>query len=109
MACETRTNEIGSDLVIRKTTPREGGLGGTWVDGTIAGHRFQVLVFEDHVESDEYELETSRISKLWLQRETDHEEVANFDRGWDVEPTTGDAETIVDFLCAGIAVHTFGR
>ena len=109
MARKTRTNEIGSDLVIRKTTPRDGGVGGTWVDGTIAGHRFQVLVFEDHAESEEYELGTSRISKLWLQRQTDHEVVANFDRGWDVQPTTRNAKTIVDFLAAGIAEHTFGR
>jgi hypothetical protein len=109
MARKTRTNEIGSDLVIRKTTPRDGGVGGTWVDGTIAGHRFQVLVFEDHAESEEYELGTSRISKLWLQRQTDHEVVANFDRGWDVQPTTRNAKTIVDFLAAGIAEHTFGH
>jgi hypothetical protein len=109
MARKTRTNEIGGDLGIRKTTPREGGVGGTWVDGTIAGHRFQVLVFEDHAESEEYELGKSRISKLWLQCQTDYEEVANFDRGWDVEPTTRDAKTIIDFLSAGIAAHTFGR
>ena len=109
MARKTQTNEIGSDLMIRKTTPRESGVGGTWVDGTIAGDRFQVLVFEDHAESEEYELGTSRISKLWLQRHADRQVVANFDRGWDVEPTTRDAKTIVDFLTAGIAEHSFGR
>lgn len=109
MARKTRTNEIGDDLVIRKITPREGGVGGTWVDGTIAGHRFQVLVFEDHAESKEFEIETSRISKLWLRREADRQVVANFDRGWDVQPATNDAKTIVDFLAAGIADHTFGR
>jgi hypothetical protein len=35
--------------------------------------------------------------------------VANFDRGWDVEPTTDIAREIVDFLAAGIAEHVFGH
>jgi hypothetical protein len=35
--------------------------------------------------------------------------VANFDRGWDLQPTTDDARAIVDFLAAGIAEHTFGK
>jgi hypothetical protein len=109
MARKSTKNEIGNDLQIRKTTPRDGGIGGTWVDGTINGHRFQVLVFADHAENEEYELGTSRISKLWLQRQTDKKEVASFDRGWDLEPTTPDAKAIVDFLAAGIAEHTFGR
>lgn len=109
MARKTTKNEIGNDLQIRKTTPRDGGIGGTFVDGTINGHRFQVLVFADHAEREEYELGTSRISKLWLQRQADKTEVANFDRGWDLEPTTPDTKAIVDFLAAGIAEHTFGR
>jgi hypothetical protein len=108
MAATTTNNDLDDDLQIRKTTPRDRGIGGTWVDGTINGHRFQVLVFADHAESEEYELGTSRISKLWLQRQTDKKEVANFDRGWDLEPTTHDAKAIVDFLAAGIAEHSFG-
>ena len=109
MARKTTKNEIGNDLQIRKTTPRDGGIGGTWVDGTINGHRFQVLVFADHAESEEYELGTSRISKLWLRHQADRQVVANFDRGWDLQPTTDDARAIVDFLAEGIAEHTFGR
>ena len=103
------TNDLGDDLVITKTEARQLNAPGTWVSGTIAGHAFQVLVFEDHAECEEYELGTSRISKLWLRRQADRQVVANFDRGWDLQPTTDLAKVIVDFLPAGIAEHTFGK
>ena len=102
------TDDLGDDLNITKTDSSR-QMGGTWVTGTIAGHSFQVLVFEDHAESEEYELGTSRISKLWLRRQADREVVANFDRGWDLEPTTDAAREIIGFLAAGIAEHTFGK
>ena len=102
------TDDLGDDLKITKTDSSR-QMGGTWVTGSIAGHSFQVLVFEDHAESEEYELGTSRISKLWLRRQADREVVANFDRGWDLEPTTDAAREIVGFLAAGIAEHTFGK
>ena len=104
------TNEdLGDSLKITKTEGRQLNGPGTWVSGTIAGHTFQVLVFEDHAENAECELGTSRISKLWLRRQADRQVVANFDRGWDVEPTTDTAREIVDFLAAGIADPTFGH
>ena len=104
------TNEdLGDSLKITKTEGRQLNGPGTWVSGTIAGHTFQVLVFEDHAENAECELGTSRISKLWLRRQADRQVVANFDRGWDLQPTTDEARAIVDFLAAGIAEHTFGK
>ena len=102
-------DDLGDSLKITKTEGRQLNGPGTWVSGTIAGHTFQVLVFEGHAENAEYELGTSRISKLWLRRQADRQVVANFDRGWDVEPTTDTAREIVDFLAAGIAEHTFGQ
>jgi len=81
-------NDIAYDLKITKTEGRQLNAPGTWVSGTIAGHAFQVLVFEDHADTDAFELDGSRISKLWLRRQADRQVVANFDRGWDVEPTT---------------------
>jgi hypothetical protein len=57
------TDDLGDDLKITKTDSSR-QMGGTWVTGSIAGHSFQVLVFEDHAECEEYELGTSRISKL---------------------------------------------
>ncbi|MBL8810828.1 MAG: hypothetical protein JNM43_11675 [Planctomycetaceae bacterium] len=102
-------DDLGDSLKITKTEGRQLNALGTWVSGTIAGHTFQALVFEDHAENADYELGTSRISKLWLRRQTDRQVVANFDRGWDVVPTTRDARMIVDFLAAGIAEHTFGH
>ncbi|NLE46470.1 MAG: hypothetical protein GX620_17275 [Chloroflexi bacterium] len=77
--------------------------------GTIAGHKFNALVFPEHAESPEYELGTSRISKLWIQRRADGATVVNFDRGWDVRPTTEVAAAITDFLSAGLAEHTYGQ
>jgi hypothetical protein len=102
-------HDLGDSLKITKTEGRQLNTGGTWVSGSIAGHTFQVLVFEDHAETESYELGTSRISKLWLRRRADRKVIANFDRGWDLQPTTGEARAIVDFLAAGIAEHIFGH
>ena len=77
--------------------------GGSWIKGTIGGHRFEALVFAEHAESEDYELERSRISKLWVQRIADKATVACFDRGWDTRPTTTIATTIVDLLAMGLA------
>jgi ribosomal protein L25 (general stress protein Ctc) len=98
--------EIGDDLTITKTTRRAAGTG-TWVCGRMNGHRFDALVFPEHAEQADYELDQSQISKLFVQRLHDRQTVANFDRGWDVRPTTDEAAAIVDFLCAGLADHIF--
>ena len=65
--------DIGYDLVITKTTRRAAGAG-TWVIGTISGHRFDALVFPEHAECPGYELDDSRISKLWIKRLSDEKE-----------------------------------
>jgi hypothetical protein len=98
--------EIGDDLEITRVTNRPSG-GGRWIRGTIMGHRFDALVFAEHAESSDYELDESRISKLWVQRSADRATVANFDRGWDVRPTDDLASRIVDFLTTGLADFAF--
>ena len=51
------TDDLGDDLKITKTkTKSRQNVGGTWVSGSIAGHTFQVLVFPEHAECEEYEL-----------------------------------------------------
>ena len=109
-ARQTKNNaiDIGDDLVITKTTRRTSAPG-TWVKGTLNGHRFDALVFAEHAECPDYELGDSRISKLWIQSLADHRVVANFDRGWDIRPATTIAQAIVDFLAAGLAEHTYGN
>jgi len=97
--------EIGDDLEITKTTRRAAGAG-TWVTGYIAGHKFEALVFPEHAECEDYELGESRISKLWIQKRGQYASlttVANFDRGWDIQPKNKAAWAIVDFLAAGLA------
>jgi hypothetical protein len=100
--------DLGHDLEITKTT-RRNTVGGTWVSGTIHGHRFDALVFPEHAEVPEYEIDDSRISKLWLQRQADKVTVYNWDRGQDVPAADKTAAAIVDFLCAGLAEHTYGK
>jgi len=100
--------DIGDDLEITKITRRASG-GGTWVIGKLHGHRFDALVFPEHAECPDYEMDESRISKLWIRREADKRVVCNFDRGWDVRPTTKTAAAIADFLAAGLAEHTYGK
>ena len=102
----TKAYEMGDDLRITRTTRRASGAG-TWVIGTIAGHRFDALVFPEHADSPDYELGDSRISKLWLQRLADKTTVLNFDRGWDVRPTDATAAAVMDFLAAGLADHIY--
>jgi len=100
--------DIGDDLIVARKTRRTSG-GGIWVVGTVGGHRFNALVFAEHAEYPAYELGDSRISKLWLKGPHGGKTVANFDRGWDVRPTTKIAQAIVDFLAAGLAEHVYGN
>src|SRR6266540_3112331 len=74
--------DLGDDLVITKTTRRAAGAG-TWVSGTIHGHRFEALVFPEHADNPAWEIGDSRISKLWLERRADRKQVYNWDRGHD--------------------------
>jgi hypothetical protein len=103
----TKPEIDGSDLRITKQTRRSSGPG-TWVKGTIHGHRFEALVFPEHAEVADYELGDSRISKLWLQRLADKHEVYCWDRGLDLAPADATAAAVADFLAAGLAEHVFG-
>jgi hypothetical protein len=85
------------------------GVGGRWVSGTIGGHEFEALVFPEHAESESYELGQSRICKVWLRDQNTKTTVANFDRGWDIEPTTEMAKRLIDLLAAGLAETVFGK
>lgn len=98
---------IGEDLQIKRTTRRVAG-NGTWVIGTVAGHRFDALVFPEHAESEEYEIGRSKIAKLWVKRLADNTTVYNWDRGSDVEPRTDLAAAIVNFLAEGLADFIYG-
>lgn len=94
--------DLGEDLAITSRRKRSWG-GGTWVAGTIEGHRFEALVFPEHADQAEYELGESRISKLWVQRLADRQTVYHWDRGEDVPAADDLTRAIVDFLAAGIA------
>ena len=112
------TNETNHDatqilgtMSIKKIEGRRAGrelIGGQWVIGTIAGHRFDALVFEEHALDPGYELGESRISKLWIKRLADNRTVFNWDRGSDVEAADGLTKQIVDLLAAGLAEMVFG-
>jgi len=105
---EAAVAEVGEDLEITsKSRPAMGG-GGTWVGGQLAGHRFQALVFAEHADNPDFEVEgDSRISKLWVQRLADRAEVYNWDRGADVPATDATVAAIVGFLCAGLAEYVY--
>ncbi len=94
--------DLGDDLRITKISLRASGAG-KWVCGTIAGHRFDALVFSEHADNPEWEIGDSRISKLWVQRLADRQQVFNWDRCADVPAADATVAAIVDFLCAGLA------
>jgi hypothetical protein len=100
--------ELGEDLRITKTTRTAAGAG-TWVIGTIAGHRFEALAFPEHAVDPGYEIGDSRISKLFVQRQADRTRVYGWDRGLDQPAADSVAAAIVDYLCAGLAEHIYGR
>jgi hypothetical protein len=99
--------DIAHDFEITKVSRQPAGGAGTWVCGRMAGHRFDALVFPEHATNPEWELGTSRISKLWVQRLADRRTVFNWDRGADVPAATDVARAIVDFLAEGLADHIF--
>ena len=96
------------DLRILKTTRRAAG-NGTWVCGTIAGYRFDALVFPEHADNPEWELGASRISKLWIAQIKNKKTVFNWDRGLDIPAASDKTQAVVDFLAAGLAEHTYGK
>lgn len=98
--------DVGHDLEIKKVTRRASG-GGTWVCGTLSGHRFDALVFPEHADCPDWEIGDSRISKLFIQRLADKQTVFNWDRGADVPATDHAVACIVDFLAGGLADHIY--
>lgn len=100
-------SDLLGTLTLQKPTMRTQG--GAWIRGTMAGHIFEALVFKDHAVYESYELDGSRISKLWLQQCHDNAIVASFDRGWDIQPTTVVAGQIVELLAAGLAETVFDQ
>ncbi len=101
-------NDPGYDLTITRRQRRNSG-GGTWVRGTCNGYRFDALVFPEHAEQAEWEIGTSRISKLWIKRLADGRVVYNWDRGLDVPPADAETQAMVEFLCEGLAEHVYGN
>lgn len=94
--------DIGHDMAITKVKGRD-GVPGTWITGTVHGHRFQALVFAKHADDPGFELGTSRISKLWIQRMGNEKVVFLWERG-EVIPSQDDTtKAIVGFLCEGLA------
>ena len=100
--------DVGHDLEITKTTRHAAGAG-TWVFGTLSGHRFEALVFPEPAENPDWEVPGSRISKLWIQRLADKREVCKWDRGPDRMAADDTTLQIVDFLAGGLADHIFDR
>jgi hypothetical protein len=100
-------DELLGTLKITKVSPRT-SVPGSWVDGTIGGHRFQALVFPEPASDPAFEIEGSTIGKLWLA-DPRGKVVADFDRGWNIEPATETAKRITDLLAAGLAETVFPK
>jgi hypothetical protein len=96
-------NAYDFDLEITKTTGQR-QVGGVWVTGLVnERYRFDALVFAEHAESEDFELERSRISKLWIRDKHARKTAFNFDRGLDIPATDTDTQAVVEFLCEGLA------
>jgi hypothetical protein len=109
MAPATRPADpaFGDDLTFTRRRERP-AVGGTWVLGLVAGHRFEALVFPEHAADPAWELGESRISKLWVQHLADRTVVFNFDRGLDVPAPDDAARAVIEFLAEHLADRVFG-
>lgn len=80
---------IGIETLEIRRVERRASAGGAWASGTLAGHRFDALVFAEPATNREWEVGgDSRISKLWVERISDRATVYNWRRG----PRTGDRD-----------------
>jgi hypothetical protein len=104
-----KMNTYDLDLTITKISNRNRNAGGSWVRGKINDeYRFDALVFAEHAEYESFELNHSKISKLWIQRLADKKTMFNFDRGLDVPAANTEIQVVVDFLCEGLSDLVFG-
>ncbi len=72
---------------------------GQWKDGRlqIQGGVFHFWIkFYD--ESSGFGINGGRISKLTIKNERNGKEVVNYDRGWDIEPSTKSAQAALDWV-----------
>ena len=97
----TDNTDLLDTLKIAKVSKRKSAPG-SWVTGTIGGHKFEALVFPEPASDPSYEIEGSNMSKFWLADERGNV-VAAFDRGWETKPRTEIAQRITDLLAAGLA------
>ena len=100
------TMALADSMRINRTSRRAAG-GGAWVLGTIGGLEFEALVFPEHAECESYELERSKISKLWIGG-AGRETLYCWDRGLGVGPATPHVQAIVDLLADGLAETIYG-
>lgn len=100
------TEEIQDAFRIEKT--QKNLRGGIWVTAECLGYRIQALVFAKHTDDPAFELGTSRITKLWIQRICDRKEMYNWDRGLDHACEEPNVESIVDAVASSLADIIFG-
>ena len=98
--------DLDDNLLITSITPRD-LTGGTWVKGTLRGHRFSALLFAGHADEAEWKLGGSCIAKLWVQRLVDRKTVYEWDRGISVPATDELAGLVADFLAGGLADYIY--
>lgn len=103
------SDEISEEIqdAIKITSTQKSLRGGIWVDAQCLGYRIQALVFSHHADDPSTELGHSRITKFWVQRISNREEVYNWDRGLDKTATAPDVEAIVDTISDCLADFLF--
>lgn len=102
------TSELFNTLSFR-VKPRQTDCAGSWALGRIGDYRFEALVFPEHAVHPSFELGDSRISKLYIRRESDRTTLVNFDRGWDTRPASPELEMVVELLTDGLASAVYGQ
>lgn len=55
-----------------------------WTSGKSNGFKWEIQHFD---EPSRFGIDGGRISKLWIQRISNNEIMANYSRGWDIEPS----------------------
>lgn len=64
-----------------------------WKKLTYKGYQIEAKVYD---EGSVYGIDEGRISKLWISHNGTC--VVNYDRGWDIEPSTPEVQEVYDYV-----------
>jgi hypothetical protein len=98
--------ETTAGPAVRRTKAKGGAM---WAEGTIAGYAFEALVFPEHAGDPAFELDGSRIAKLYIREPGETIASAAYDRGWMKPPANDQVHRAARAVGENLARQLFGN